>query len=1231
MALFVLTALTLSCNSADQFPALHPLVPDSSVQRLTAPDDGDASAALSDYAMQFHWERRYTGAGSNTDKAVRVLGSGGNVFAVGSSYASGARRDVVVVKYNSAGNEQWVARLDGQDHLDDVPTDAVMTADGDVIVVGWTQTAFFGHDWLIARVDGPTGNVEWTQFLNGADSLDDEAVGVTFDSSGNIVVAGTLRSSINGMQMGTHTFSPAGGPIWLRVFGGPGDEVPTDIARGGDRIVVTGWIEDGADRDVQTVAYSDLGLPEWDARYDGDSGFDSAAAVQVDSDGVAYVVGQVESAAGDAEGAALRYLADGSFDWERMFPAPAGEAIFADAVWDGSALLCAGHEQTAADEFRHRLVRLEPDGDTAWSATAGSFDTMGDAPTTLAALGADWMVVGITQTTHFSSLGGVLAALSGALHGSDDGLGRAALAPFDCCDIEVEVDTVAGATAWSATYAGQGDPSVVVDEPFALIATSDGGVVVTGRCWSSDAGDDMCTVKYDTDGNVAWEHRYDGGAGAQFDEGRDIAQGDAGDIAVAGPSVNPVSGDPADTDFAVARLDANGAEQWRSRYDGDAGGADNARRVVIDKQGNVIVVGESDGVTGGVNVALAKWNAAGVFQWDAIYDGPAGGPDRPRGLAFDGAGNIFVTGYSQGVGTGRDLVLLKYSPSGDEIFAVRVDGSAHASDEGYQVVTDADGNAYVTGYVWETSGFLDYFTAAYDADGDELWSATYDGDAAFRDAAVDLAVDTAGNVFVAGTSFGSGGSDNIVTVAYDESGDEMWTASYDGPGGPPRDVAVAIDLDIEGGVYVGGTSNFFATDFVIVKYGPDGDYEWEKRYDGGTGRENILRGVAVNSAGDVFGTGSADIAQTFYDYLTVKFKPCIGCLINGTCWADGTSPGGDPCRKCVVSQSTTSWTNQNGVSCDDGAWCNGEDTCSGGSCSAHTGTPCASDGVFCNGVEQCDEGADTCFSPGDPCPSDGQFCNGTESCDEGSDACVRIDRPCVEDGLWCNGETTCDESGDECVTSDAPCADDGVFCNGDEVCNDETDGCESTGNPCPSDDVFCNGLEYCDETAGECRVTDPPCPDDGLFCNGEESCDEESGMCVSSGKSCPDDGVFCNGVEQCNEESDECESLGDPCVDDGFFCNGEESCDEGGSACVSSGNPCDEGTLCDDAKDSCVAPDDDADDDDNEDDDDVSDDDGGDDDGAADDDASANDGGGGDDPSTGSGPGDDSGGSCCGC
>ena len=54
--------------------------------------------------------------------------------------------------------------------------------------------------------------------------------------------------------------------------------------------------------------------------------------------------------------------------------------------------------------------------------------------------------------------------------------------------------------------------------------------------------------------------------------------------------------------------------------------------------------------------------------------------------------------------------------------------------------------------------------------------------------------------------------------------------------------------------------------------------------------------------------------------------------------------------------------------CDDGLYCNGADTCSGGSCQ-HEGDPCTDNGSYCDGVEYCQEDvADfICSSTGDPC------------------------------------------------------------------------------------------------------------------------------------------------------------------------------------------------------------------------------------------------------------------------
>ena len=96
---------------------------------------------------------------------------------------------------------------------------------------------------------------------------------------------------------------------------------------------------------------------------------------------------------------------------------------------------------------------------------------------------------------------------------------------------------------------------------------------------------------------------------------------------------------------------------------------------------------------------------------------------------------------------------------------------------------------------------------------------------------------------------------------------------------------------------------------------------------------------------------------------------CSGCLIDGYCYADNQSNPANICQVCTVSNSTTAWSDNDGTTCDDGAYCNGADTCSAGSCSAHAGNPCPDDGEYCDGTEVCSEAIRGCAHTGNPCHS----------------------------------------------------------------------------------------------------------------------------------------------------------------------------------------------------------------------------------------------------------------------
>ncbi|MCK4658281.1 MAG: hypothetical protein KAV82_02060, partial [Phycisphaerae bacterium] len=115
---------------------------------------------------------------------------------------------------------------------------------------------------------------------------------------------------------------------------------------------------------------------------------------------------------------------------------------------------------------------------------------------------------------------------------------------------------------------------------------------------------------------------------------------------------------------------------------------------------------------------------------------------------------------------------------------------------------------------------------------------------------------------------------------------------------------------------------------------------------------------------------------------------CNGCLIDEMCTSNGVPNPANECQYCDIAQSTTSWTNRSsGYACGDqgDTVCDNPNTCDGdGIClpnHADDGTPC-DDGLFCNGEETgCQSGI--CQDGADPCVDQAH-------CDEDADQCKSL-------------------------------------------------------------------------------------------------------------------------------------------------------------------------------------------------------------------------------------------------
>jgi len=107
------------------------------------------------------WVKKYDGTAKSEDRACDItVDVFGNVYVTGVSHGSGTRDDCVSIKYDSSGNQLWVARYDGPENGFDGAGGIVVDASGNVYVSGSANGSDAGYDHVTIKYvqtsDSPT-------------------------------------------------------------------------------------------------------------------------------------------------------------------------------------------------------------------------------------------------------------------------------------------------------------------------------------------------------------------------------------------------------------------------------------------------------------------------------------------------------------------------------------------------------------------------------------------------------------------------------------------------------------------------------------------------------------------------------------------------------------------------------------------------------------------------------------------------------------------------------------------------------------------------------------------------------------------------------------------------------------------------------------------------------------------------------------------------------------------
>jgi uncharacterized delta-60 repeat protein len=795
------------------------------------------------------WAVRYGGDEQidNAASAITVDGAG-NVYVTGSSEGSGTSKDYATIKYNAAGVQQWVARYDGPGNDFDYAAALAVDGAGNVYVTGSSYDSGTSDDYTTIKYNA-TGVQQWVARYDGpGNDFDfDYATALAVDGAGNVYVTGSSYDSGTYYDYATIKYNAAGAQQWVVRYNGPrndSDYATALAVDGAGNVYVTG-ASDGSSPpgDYATIKYNAAGVQQWLARYDSDStrfSPDGATALAVDSAGNVYVTGISYGSGALGDYATIKYNAAGVKQWVARYNGPENSFDFANALAvDGAGnVYVTGYSYSSATSEDYATIKYNPAGVEQWVARYDGPGNSGDEANALAV----------------DNAGNVYVT------GGSEGSGTS----DDYATIKYNA---AGVVQWVARYNGPGNS---YDEANALAVDGAGNVYVTGSSEGSGTSEDYATIKYNAAGVQQWVARYNG-PGNGFDSGTALVVDGAGNVYVTGES----DGSGTSSDYVTIKYNAAGVQQWVARYDGPGNSFDEATALTVDGAGNVYVTGSSEGSGTSEDYATIKYNAAGVQQWVARYNGPGNSYDEATALAVDGAGNVYVTGESDGSGTSYDYATIKYNAAGVQQWVARYNGPGNSYDYATALAIDGAGNVYVTGESDGSGTFTDYATIKYNTAGVQQWVARYDDPGNSDDRASALAIDGTGNVYVTGgtaevESFGIFNSD-YATIKYNTAGEQQWVARYNGPGNS-SDYATALAVDGAGNVYVTGESYGSGTsyDYTTIKYNAAGVQQWITRNNGPGNSYDEANALAVDGAGNVYVTGTSD-GGGWSIYTTIKY------------------------------------------------------------------------------------------------------------------------------------------------------------------------------------------------------------------------------------------------------------------------------------------------------------------------------------------------------------------------
>lgn len=799
--------------------------------------------------------------------------------------------DFLVEKFDAAGNLVWVRTLDGGSQFDDFARCLALSSNA-VYVTGMTckESSCDAADFLTVKYDAASGAQVWAKLADGPDHLHDQGGCVAVDASGNPFVAGTVWNA-----------SPANWQDFMTIKYDPATGAET-------------WRSIATTSPPAAIGFS--------------SDFFGVIGVGADGNVVVSGGGDVDNL-GTAGLLTVKYDgANGSPLWTHFATSISNvvpHAIVLDAV---SNPIVVGETDKFGDP---KFFTLKYQG-----ATGGLW----------------WM-----KNLNYAPAGGDDGAHDVALDvvGNVYVTGRVRIASGYLV-FTVKYDWLFGNELWV-----HGLGTGLLDDDYLPTAIAYSGandrVIVAGYHQSPSGTRDFLVESLNAANGTNAPLQVSSDV-LPWDLGVDVATDSAGNVMLAGGAISDT-----DRDLMVLKYSPSLAELWRASEPAlethEALGSLSPpqfgrKKIAIDSLGNTVVVGSTALTASSTDsdFLIQKYGPGGNRLWSRTIAGPAG-TDYATAVVLGGTSDVYVTGWSLGLGTDYDILTLRLNAStGATIWSQRYNNVANQSDVAYGIAL-GNNRVFVVG-AFAAGGKYSPLVLGYPlADGNSPWTASLDfpgGGIAYavalgcRDQIFNLCIegvyltgvaidaiypgsgnelltalfDAGSGTFVSGLTQGGGTNATgyaIATtgspatmVATGRSGGDWMTTAFQGNSGLPlwthtrdfdarEDQSFDVAFDLSGNAFVTG----FATQMparnkqlATIKYAAASGTELAVSRSGPIDEDLTGYGVATDFAGNVYVAGSRfALASQKNDFLLFKYSNGLALVSGDFFDANGSDSADD--------------------------------------------------------------------------------------------------------------------------------------------------------------------------------------------------------------------------------------------------------------------------------------------------------------------------------------------------